>query len=143
MLIELQESPVNSGRIQEMLKELVRQAFVRMIARQESDLSIGNSDPHVSQIIAESDRIRAAQKARDWSVAMPFAGEIARKNGMDLNDLAAPAVARQVLALIRQLNDLSLSVEQNFEDPLNAGREILLGHGITPVDCHRELTRQL
>ncbi|MBB91472.1 MAG: hypothetical protein CMF68_10865 [Magnetovibrio sp.] len=133
MLIELQESPVNSGRIQEMLKELVRQAFVRMIARQESDLSIGNSDPHLSKIIAESDRIRAAQKARDWSVAMPFAGEIARKNGMDLDDLAAPAVARQVLALIRQLNDLSLSVEQNFEDPLNAGREILLGHGISPT----------
>ena len=133
MLMELQDTPVNSGRIQEMLKELVRQAFVRMIARQESDLSIGDPAPHLNQISAESDRIRAAQKARDWSVALPFAGEIARKNGMDPDDVAAPAVARQVLALIRQLNDLSLSVEQNFDDPLNAGREILLGHGIAPT----------
>ncbi|WP_168199133.1 tyrosine-type recombinase/integrase [Pseudorhodobacter turbinis] len=130
MLMELQDTPVNSARIQEMLKELVRQAFVRMIARQESDLTIGNPAPYLSQISAESDRVRAAQKARDWSVALPFAGEIARKNGMDPDDVAAPAVARQVLALIRQLNDLSLSVEQSFDDPLNAGREILLGHGI-------------
>ena len=133
MLMELQDTPVNSGRIQEMLKELVRQAFVRMIARQESDLSIDDPAPHLNQLSAESDRIRAAQKARDWSVALPFAGEIARKNGMDPDDVAAPAVARQVLALIRQLNDLSLSVEQNFDDPLNAGREILLGHGIAPT----------
>jgi len=123
MLMELQDTPVNSGRIQEMLKELVRQAFVRMIARQENDLSIDDPAPHLNQLSAESDRIRAAQKARDWSVALPFAGEIARKNGMDPDDVAAPAVARQVLALIRQLNDLSLSVEQNFDDPLNAGRE--------------------
>ena len=133
MLIELQDTPVSSDRIKDMLKELVRQAFVQMVAKQESDLPFGTPESQLQQINAQQERILTAQKARNWSVASSFAGEIARQNGMNSDDVAAPAVARQVLALMRQLNELSLRVEQNFDDPLHVGREILLDHDIPPT----------
>jgi len=130
---ELHDTPVSADRVRAMLQEIVRQAVARMIARQESDTPISDPEVHFGQIGAEGAQIREAQRARDWSVAWSFAGEIASQNGMDPNDVAAPAVARQILALMRQLNDLSLRVEKDFDDPLHAGRDPLLNHGIAPT----------
>ncbi len=132
MLNELQNSPVCEARVQSMLKEMVRSAVGGMIARQESAASAGGSEAHLDRLEAETDRIRDAQRTRDWSVASRFAGELARQNGLDAEAVEAPAVARQVLFLMRRLNELNARVEQDFEDPLHVGRELLLDHGLTP-----------
>lgn len=133
MLTELHDTPVSADRVRAMLQEIVRQAVAPMIARQESDTPASDPEVHLRQIGAEGAQSREAQRARDWSVASTFAGEIARQNGMEPGDIAAPAVARQILALIRQLNDLSLRVEKDLDDPLHAGRDLLLNHGIAPT----------
>ena len=132
MLNELQNSPVCEARVQSMLKEMVRSAVGGMIARQESAAPAGGSDAYLGRLGTETDRIRDAQRTRDWSVASRFAGEIARQNGLDAEAVEAPAVARQVLFLMRRLNELNARVEQDFEDPLHVGRELLLDHGLTP-----------
>ena len=133
MLTELQDTPVNAVRVRAMLQEMVRRAVARMIARQESDTPVSDPEVHLRQIGAEGAQIREAQRVKDWSVASTFAGEIARQNGMEPGDVAAPAVARQILALMRQLSDLSLRVEKDFDDPLHAGRDLLLNHDIAPT----------
>ncbi|HEY9039240.1 MAG TPA: hypothetical protein VIN05_09910 [Roseovarius sp.] len=133
MLAELQNTPVSADRVRAMLQEMVRRAVARMIARQESDTGVSDPDVHLRQIGAEEAQIRQAQRARDWSVASAFIGEIARQNGMEAGDVAAPAVARQILALMRQQSDLCLRVERDFDDPLHAGRDLLLTHGIAPT----------
>ncbi|MGR3495646.1 hypothetical protein [Citreimonas sp.] len=133
MLEELQDSPVSEARVSAMLRELVRRAVAGMIARQESDAPVDKSDACLGRIEAESKLIRDAQRARDWSAASAFAGEIARQNGLDVEALEAPAVARQVLFLMRRLNELNACVERDFVDPLNAGRDLLLDHGLKPT----------
>ncbi len=130
---ELQDSPVSEARVQAMLKEMVRRAVAAMIARQESDLSVDGSEASLRRIEAETGQIRDAQRARDWSVASAFAGDIARQNGLDPETVEAPAVARQILSLLRRLNDLSARVERDFDDPLEVGRDLLIDHGLTPT----------
>ncbi|WP_273249513.1 tyrosine-type recombinase/integrase [Sediminimonas qiaohouensis] len=132
MLEELQDSPVCEARVQSMLREIVRQAMAGMIARQESDAPVDTSDASLCRISAEASLIRNAQQARDWSVASAFAGEIARQNGLDPEAVEAPAVARQVLSLMRRLNELGARVEREFDDPLNAGRDLLIDNGLPP-----------
>ena len=132
MLNELQNSPVCEARVQSMLKKMVRAAVGDMIARQESAAPAGGSDAYLGRLKAETDRIRYAQRTRDWSVSSKFAGETARQNGLDAEAVEAPAVARQVLFLMRRLNELNARVEQDFEDPLHVGRVLLLDHGPTP-----------
>lgn len=132
MLEELQDSPVSEARVQAMLKEMVRRAVADMIARQEIEAVTGSSETYLARIGSETGRIRDAQRTRDWSVASGFAGDIARQNGLDLDAVETPAVARQVLSLLRQLYELSARVEQDFEDPLVVGRDILLDHGFKP-----------
>ena len=132
MLTELQDTPVNAGRIQSMLREIVRQAVVSMTARQESDAPAPASVDHLKNIGAEDEHIRASQQARDWSAASSLVGEIGQQSGLGVDDISAPAVARQVFSLMRQINDLRLRVEQDFADPLQIGRDMLLNHGIVP-----------
>ncbi|KRS18951.1 tyrosine-type recombinase/integrase [Roseovarius indicus] len=132
MLSELQNSPVCEARVQSMLKEMVRSAVGGMIARQESAPPIEGADAYLDRLEAETDRIRDAQRTRDWSVAAAFAGEIARQNGLGTDAIEAPAVARQVLFLMRRLNELNACVERDFDDPLHVGRELLLDHGLAP-----------
>jgi len=133
VLEELQDSPVSEARVQAMLKEMVRRAVAAMIARQESDTSVNNSEACLRRIDADTSRIRDAQRARDWSAASGFAEDIARQNGLDPAAVEAPAVARQVLSLLRRLNDLSSRVERDFDDPLDAGRDLLIDHGLAPT----------
>ena len=133
MLSELQNSPVCEARVQSMLKEMVRSAIGSMIARQESAAPIEGADAYLGWLETETDRIRDAQRTRDWSVASAFAGEIARQNGLDTDAIEAPAVARQVLFLMRRLNELNARVERDFDDPIDVGREILLDHGLKPT----------
>ncbi|WP_370311065.1 hypothetical protein, partial [Sagittula sp.] len=124
MLEELQDSPVSEARVQAMLKEIVRRAVAGMIARQESESVTEISESYPDRIDTEAGHIRDAQRTRDWSVASTFAGEIARQNGLDPAALEAPAVARQVLSLLRRLNDLHARVERDFDDPLDVGRDL-------------------
>ena len=133
MLSELQNSTVCEARVQSMLKEMVRSAIGSMIARQESAAPIEGADAYLGWLETETDRIRDAQRTRDWSVASAFAGEIARQNGLDTDAIEAPAVARQVLFLMRRLNELNARVERDFDDPIDVGREILLDHGLKPT----------
>ncbi|WP_417256527.1 site-specific integrase [Celeribacter halophilus] len=132
MFDELQGSPVNESQVQSMLQEMVRRAVSAMIARQESDVSTDSSEARLQQLSAEACRIQDAQRTRDWSVATEFAEEVARQNGLDNTAIEAPAVARQVLSLLRRLNELSVQVERDFDDPLDVGRDILIDHGLTP-----------
>ncbi|MBU2961180.1 hypothetical protein KO516_10215 [Citreicella sp. C3M06] len=132
MLEELQDSPVSEARVQAMLKEIVRRAVAGMIARQESESVTEISESYLDRIDTEAGHIRDAQRTRDWSVASTFAGEIARQNGLDPAALEAPAVARQVLSLLRRLNDLRARVERDFDDPLDVGRDLLIDHGLSP-----------
>jgi len=133
VLSELQNSTVCEARVQSMLKEMVRSAIGSMIARQESAAPIEGADAYLGWLETETDRIRDAQRTRDWSVASAFAGEIARQNGLDTDAIEAPAVARQVLFLMRRLNELNARVERDFDDPIDVGREILLDHGLKPT----------
>lgn len=132
VIVELQNKTIAEGRVAAMLKEIVRRAFVSMIARQESDPSDELPIHHFPQINLDNDRIREAQKARDWSLASSLAGDIAQENGLRPDDLAAPAVARQVLALLRQINELSTQVDRDYDDPIKCGRDLLKDHGIAP-----------
>lgn len=59
-------------------------------------------------------RIGPRRRAYDWSVAAGFAEEVARQNGLDPTSVETPAVARQVLSLLRQLTELGAQVEQTF-----------------------------
>lgn len=133
MLEELKNSPVSEARVKSMLKEIVRRAAAGMIARQESEAAINVSGAHLDQIQVDIGRIRDAQRARDWSAATTFAGEIARQNGLEPEAIAAPAVARQVLFLLRRLNELSARVERDFDDPLDVGQDLLFDHGLKPT----------
>nr|WP_166434047.1 tyrosine-type recombinase/integrase [Roseovarius spongiae] len=133
VLEELQDSPVSEARVRAMLKEIVRRAVADMIARQEGDTSVDGSEACLRRIDAETSRIRDAQRARDWSVAPAIAGDIARQNGLALEAVEAPAVARQVLSLLRRLNELSARVERDFDDPLDVGRDLLIDHGLKPT----------
>lgn len=132
MLSELQNSPVCETRVKSMLQEIVRRAVAGMIARQENAAPADTSDAYLHQIASETNRIRGAQRARNWSVASAFAGEISRQHGLDPESVETPAVARQVLFLMRRLNDLSARVETEFEDPLTAGRDLIQEHGLPP-----------
>ncbi|MWD27228.1 tyrosine-type recombinase/integrase [Aquicoccus sp. SCR17] len=133
VLEELQDSPVSEARVQAMLKEIVRRAVAGMIARQESGSVTEIPESYLGRIDKETGRIRDAQRARDWSVASTFAGEIARQNGLGPEAVEAPAVARQVLSLLRRLNDLRARVERDFDDPLDVGRDLLIDHGLNPT----------
>lgn len=133
VLKELQDSPVSEARVQAMLKEIVRRAVAGMIARQESGSVTEIPESYLGRIDKETGRIRDAQRARDWSVASTFAGEIARQNGLGPEAVESPAVARQVLSLLRRLNDLSARVERDFDDPLDVGRDLLIDHGLNPT----------
>lgn len=133
MLDELQDSPVSEARVQAILKEMVRQAVAGMIVRQESEAVTEISASYLDRIDTETSHIRDAQRTRNWSVASTFAGEIARQNGLDPKAVEAPAVARQVLSLLRRLNDLSARVERDFDDPLDVGRDLLNDHGLKPT----------
>ena len=132
MLDELTDAPVSEAKTQAMLQEVVRRGVTAMLARQESDLP---PDPgsYQDRLSADAARIRTAQKARDWSVATEFAGEVATQNGLTEAEVQNPVVARQVLALFRQLLKVQSWVEEDFEDPLLAGRDLLLAHGIKPT----------
>ncbi|QPZ92048.1 tyrosine-type recombinase/integrase [Thioclava electrotropha] len=132
MLEELKNSPVSEAQVQAMLKEIVRRAVAGMIARQESGSVAEISESYLGRIDTETGHIRDAQRTRDWSVASTFAGEIARQNNLDQEALEAPAVARQVLSLLRRLNDLRARVERDFDDPLDVGRDLLIDHGLMP-----------
>ncbi|TNF22417.1 MAG: hypothetical protein EP318_03755 [Rhodobacteraceae bacterium] len=133
VLADLQESPISEARAGAMLREIVRRAVAEMIARQESNAPAEQSDAYLGRLDAETSLIRDAQQTRDWSVASAFAGEIARKNGLESASVCSPAVARQVLSLLRRLNDLCARVERNFDDPLDAGRDLLRDHDIAPT----------
>jgi len=133
VISQLQENQVPEAQVRSMLREIARQGVASMIARQESDIPQNDSDAYLEQVVSETERIHAAQRARDWTFATNFAGEIAFQNGMKAEDLATPAVARQVLFLMRQLNVLNARVERNFEDPLLVGRDLLLDHGLAPT----------
>ncbi|MEO9629684.1 MAG: DUF6538 domain-containing protein [Sulfitobacter sp.] len=133
VLRELEDNAACDARVQATLKEIVRRAMATMIARQESDASGESSEACLRRIDAETCRIRDAQRTRDWKVASGFAGSIAQKNGLDPNTVETPAVARQVLALLRRLNELSARVERDLDDPLHVGRELLEDHGLKPT----------
>ncbi len=133
MLKELENNTACDARVQAMLKEIVRRAVATMIARQESDASGENSETCLRRIDAVTCRIRDAQRTRDWKVASDFAGSIAQQNGLDPDSVETPALARQVLSLLRRLNELSARVERDFDDPLDVGRELLRDHGLKPI----------
>ncbi|MEX1234779.1 MAG: DUF6538 domain-containing protein [Roseovarius sp.] len=132
MLIELKKNPVSEARVRTMLQEIVRRGFAAMIARQEIGVTPDDTGVYLDQINSEAARIQQAQRARDWTLATDFGHEVARQNGMTASDLETPAVARQVLALMRQINELSLRVERDCDDPLHVGRTMLIDHGLSP-----------
>ena len=132
VLEELQNNRACEARVQAMLKEIARRAVAAMIARQEGDTSGESSDAYLRRIDAETSRIREAQRARDWSVATTFAEKIARDSGLESDAIGAPAAARQVLSLLRRLNELSVQVERDFDDPLHVGRNLLIDCGLKP-----------
>ncbi|MCB1312929.1 MAG: hypothetical protein KDK29_14120 [Sedimentitalea sp.] len=133
VLKELQDNPVAETRVRSMLQEIVRRSVASMIARQECDAPDAHPDAYLDRITSETRRIQEAQRARDWTVATGLAGDVAKRNGIAVSEVEAPAVARQVLAVMRQLNELSARVERDFDDPLHAGREMLLNHGLSPT----------
>ncbi|WP_420915826.1 DUF6538 domain-containing protein [Oceaniglobus indicus] len=130
---ELPDTTANADRVRATLQEIVRRAVADMIARQERKAPPVTSDADLRRIDAQTDRIRDAQRARDWSVASAFAREIAREHGLNPEAVEAPAVGRQVLSLLRRLNDLCVRIERDFDDPLDAGRDILRDHDISPT----------
>lgn len=117
MLDELQDSPVSEARVQAILKEMVRQAVAGMIVRQESEAVTEISACYLDRIDTETSHIRDAQRTRDWSVASTFAREIATQNGLDAEVVGAPAVARQVLSLLRRLGHLEgTTIDRHYSD---------------------------
>ncbi|ANT61826.1 hypothetical protein AYJ57_15270 [Salipiger sp. CCB-MM3] len=130
MLEQIQNASANDVQVKAMLRELVRRAIAGLVARQESEMPIANSDTYLDGIAAETRQIVAAQRNRDWAMAEHFAAGVAAENGIEASALVTPQIARQVLALMRQLHDLSTEVERDFSDPLHVGRHLILRHDL-------------
>jgi len=132
MIAVLTANPVCETRTKALIQDLVRRAVARMLDRQESDAPETDSAGHLAQLAHEKEQIIAAQRDRNWELSAQLAASVAPQNGLSSEDIAQPAVARQVLAVMRQLLELEDHVESHFEDPLHAGRELLQHHGIAP-----------
>ena len=132
MIAVLSANPVCETRTKALIQDLVRRAVTRMLDRQESDAPETDSASHLAQLQSERAKIIAAQRNRDWALSAQLAASVAPQNGLSAEDIMQPAVARQVLAVMRQLLEIEDRVEADFEDPLHAGRELLQQHGIAP-----------
>lgn len=132
MIAVLTANPVCETRTKALIQDLVRRAVARMLDRQESDAPEIDSAGHLAQLAHEKEQIIAAQRDRNWELSAQLAASVAPQNGLSSEDITQPAVARQVLAVMRQLLELEDRVESHFDDPLHAGRELLQHHGIAP-----------
>ena len=130
MIAVLTANPVCETRTKALIQDLVRRAVARMLDRQESDAPETDSAGHLAQLAHEKEQIIAAQRDRNWELSARLAASVAPQNGLSSEDITQPAVARQVLAVMRQLLELEDRVESHFEDPLHAGRELLQQHDI-------------
>lgn len=130
MLEQFQYTAANDNQIKAMLQSMVRRAVSEMIARQERDAPTVSPDTYLENLALETRQITDAQRSRDWQLAERFAAGAAIENGLDTTAVAAPQVARQVLALMRQLNDLAAHVDREFADPLHATQDLLLRHNL-------------
>jgi len=81
VLTELQDTPVNAGRIQSMLREIVRQALVSMTARQESDAPTPTSADHLKNIGAEDEHIGPHSKQGIGRLHHLWSAKLASKAG--------------------------------------------------------------
>ena len=117
MIAVLTANPVCETRTKALIQDLVRRAVARMLDRQESDAPETDSAGHLAQLAHEKEQIIAAQRDRNWELSARLAASVAPQNGLSSEDITQPAVARQVLAVMRQLLELEDRVESHFEDP--------------------------
>ena len=129
-MFTLEEAPVSERRTKAMLKEMVRRAVAEMINRHEAPLSEQESVALVDGFTKQRGQIGRAQRAGDWSLATQLASPTAEATGVPLGTLSDPIIAREVLAMMRRVLDLSIQVESDFDDPLDAGRKLLSDVGL-------------
>ncbi|ETA52568.1 hypothetical protein [Ponticoccus alexandrii] len=131
-MLTLEKAPISEHRTQALLREMVRSAVAEMLTRHEHPLTERESADFLSATRATRDRVGRAQRSGDWSLATTLAGATAEATGLASDNQSDPIVARQVLAMLRRVLDVSLKVEADFEDPLYAGRELLTDVGLAP-----------
>ena len=129
-MFTLEEAPVSERRTKAMLKEMVRRAVAEMINRHEAPLPEEESVALVDGFRRQRGQIGRAQRTGDWSLATQLASPTAEATGVPLGTLSDPIIAREVLAMMRRVLDLSIQVESDFDDPLDAGRKLLSDVGL-------------
>jgi hypothetical protein len=130
VMFTLEEAHVSERRTKAMLKEIVRRAVAEMINHHEVPLPEEESVALVDGFRRQRGQIGRAQRTGDWSLAAELAGSMAEATSVPLHSLNDPVIAREILAMMRRVLDLSIQVESDFDDPLDAGRELLADVGL-------------
>ena len=133
MLIqEITRNQVDPDRIRALLQEMVRSTVQRI---NEDLISPEPAHPEIDRLAsiqADLEELKLVLRQRTWSTAIDAAHEAAQVLGLDPSDLKTPALARQILVTRRRLLELEAQVEQDLDDPLQVGRELLKEHGLQP-----------
>ncbi len=132
MTSELADAPVNEWRTKALIREHVRRAVSRMMARQEAPFNEAESDAYLTELEDQKAKVMAAQRSRDWSLAAELGASTAPLVGVQSEALSHPVLARELLAQTRALIDLSLQVERDCDDPLSVARSLLEDVGLKP-----------
>ena len=132
MLAELTIAPASEWRTKVMIREMVRNSVATMLARLEAPYDADESRAYLASCEERKGTVADAMRARDWAKAADFGTSAASLVGLSQETLTAPAIARDILAKTRTLLDLALRVEQDCDDPLILGRQLLEDVGLPP-----------
>lgn len=129
---ELAKAPVNEWRTKALIREMVRSSVAAMMARLEAPFDADESRSYIAGCEQQKAAVSMALRTRNWQMAADLSAISASLVGLERESLAAPAIAREILAKTRSLLDIALQVEENCDDPLALGRHHLEDAGLAP-----------
>ncbi len=128
--VELTIAPASEWRTKVMIREMVRNSVATMLARLEAPYDADESRAYLASCEERKGTAADALRARDWAKAADFGTAAASLVGLNQETLTTPAIARDILIKTRTLLDLALCVEQDCDDPLMLGRQLLEDVGL-------------
>ena len=132
MITELGDVPGSEWRSKALIRELVRGATSRMLARLEAPFDAQESEAYIASLRQQQGAVETALQARDWGQAAGLASGAADLIGLPREALTDPTLAWRILANTRELLKVAFSAEHDCEDPLRLGKALLEDVGLKP-----------
>ena len=92
MIAELSNAPIGAAQTKAVIREHLRLAVARMLARQEAPFNDADGNVYLAKLEERKAEVIAAQRSRDWSLATEIGADLAARVGVKTETLAPAAL---------------------------------------------------